>query len=228
MPNRRGFFKQAIAALTAAGVQFAPLRYLIDFAHGQNAKTVVPKDIPWTDLRNWDPKGLDTTNLPITPIENFGAMGLEDYSADLEAWRLIIEGEVDKPLSLPYTDVLNLPSVERAVLMICPGFFVNHGLWTGVSVPGLLKSAAVRKGVTHVTFTGPEGPYAKSHRVPLSEALSDQVFVAYKVNGARLPQKHGFPLRLVAEGYYGYDWVKYVYKATADIVPGDRNARGLA
>jgi DMSO/TMAO reductase YedYZ molybdopterin-dependent catalytic subunit len=35
------------------------------------------------------------------------------------------------------------------------------------------------------------------------------------VNNQVLPGKHGFPLRVVAEGYYGGDWVKYVYKVTA-------------
>jgi len=41
------------------------------------------------------------------------------------------------------------------------------------------------------------------------------VFLAFEVNGEKLPQKHGFPLRIVAEDYYGSDWVKYVYKIEA-------------
>jgi len=41
---------------------------------------------------------------------------------------------------------------------------------------------------------------------------SDKVFLAYEVNGKPLPQRHGFPLRAVAEDSFGYDWVKYVYK----------------
>ena len=40
-------------------------------------------------------------------------------------------------------------------------------------------------------------------------------FWAYQVNGVDLPQKHGFPLRIVAEDYYGDDWVKYVDKIEA-------------
>ncbi len=36
--------------------------------------------------------------------------------------------------------------------------------------------------------------------------------LAYGVNGRILPKKHGFPLRIVAEGYYGYNWVKYAYR----------------
>ncbi|HHP7236161.1 MAG TPA: molybdopterin-dependent oxidoreductase [Desulfobacterales bacterium] len=44
---------------------------------------------------------------------------------------------------------------------------------------------------------------------------SDQVFLDYEVNGVPLPQKHGFPLRLVAEDHYGARWVKSVDRITA-------------
>jgi sulfoxide reductase catalytic subunit YedY len=42
--------------------------------------------------------------------------------------------------------------------------------------------------------------------------------LASQVNGATLPPKHGFPLRVVAEGYYGAEWVKYV-----DSIPVERS-----
>ncbi len=51
---------------------------------------------------------------------------------------------------------------------------------------------------------------------PVEDLLSNKVFLAYELNGKPLPQRHGFPLRAVAEGYYGYDWVKYVYKVTVE------------
>ena len=43
------------------------------------------------------------------------------------------------------------------------------------------------------------------------DVLSNKVFLAYAVNGEALPQKHGFPLRVVAEDYFGDFWVKFVY-----------------
>ena len=79
----------------------------------------------------------------------------------------------------------------------------------------LLEIARVGPDVTHVSVSGPSGRYEKSERFPLEDILSDKVFLAYRVNGQTLPKKHGFPLRLVAEGYYGGDWVKYVSKVTA-------------
>ena len=44
----------------------------------------------------------------------------------------------------------------------------------------------------------------------------DKVFLAYEVNGEPLPGRKGFPLRVMAEDYYGDDWVKYVYRMTLE------------
>jgi sulfoxide reductase catalytic subunit YedY len=80
----------------------------------------------------------------------------------------------------------------------------------------LLKKAKIENGVTHVTFKGPEGTYERVRQFPIKDILANRVFLAYGVNGETLPKKHGFPLRAVAEGYYGSDWGKYVYKVTVD------------
>jgi DMSO/TMAO reductase YedYZ molybdopterin-dependent catalytic subunit len=72
------------------------------------------------------------------------------------------------------------------------------------------------ENVTHVTVQGPRGAIEKVERFPLQDILSNKVFLAYEVNGQNLPQKHGFPLRIVAEGYYGDDWVKYVDAITIE------------
>jgi sulfoxide reductase catalytic subunit YedY len=131
---------------------------------------------------------------------------------DLNKWRLEVTGNVRTPLELTYTQMQSLPSVERDVLLICPGFFANHGRWKGISMKALLDRVSTSGTATHVDFSGPKGDYAKTERYPIHDVLSDRVFLAYAVNGKTLPKKHGFPLRLVAEGYYGDAWVKYVYK----------------
>jgi sulfoxide reductase catalytic subunit YedY len=109
-----------------------------------------------------------------------------------------------------------MPSIERNVLLICPGFFAYHARWKGISVAKLLETAGLGSDVTEVTFSGPNGRYEKTDRFPIEDILSDKVFLAYSVNGSVLPKKHGFPLRVVAEDYYGGEWVKYVYKITAN------------
>jgi len=183
-------------------------------------RTLVPKGTPWTDLRTRNPQQLDTSELDVTPLPEFGSMGLEDHEVDLLSWRLLIDGHAEKPFSLSYQELVELPSIERRVLLICPGFFANHGVWKGISAKELLDRAQVKQGASHIKFQGPSGAYAKTLRVPVADVLSDRVFLAYAVNGADLPRKHGFPLRLVAEGYYGYDWVKYVDKVTVEQIGG--------
>ena len=75
-----------------------------------------------------------------------------------------------------------------------------------------MKEAEAESGITHVTFRGPEGRYAKVERFSIDEIISQKVFLAYQVNGQVLPQKHGFPLRVVAEDHYGSEWVKFVHR----------------
>lgn len=55
-----------------------------------------------------------------------------------------------------------------------------------------------------------KGVYGKVVRISLKDIDRKRVFLAFRINGEPLPQKHGFPLRLVYEDAYGYDWVKYV------------------
>jgi DMSO/TMAO reductase YedYZ molybdopterin-dependent catalytic subunit len=149
-------------------------------------------------------------------VEAFRTMGLNDHDVDLNKWRLEIDGHVRRSLRLTYNQILEIPSIKKNVLLICPGFFAYHARWKGVSVAKLLETAEIGSGVTDVTFSGPGGTYEKSERFPIADILSDKVFLAYSVNGRVLPKKHGFPLRVVAEDYYGGDWVKYVYKVTAN------------
>jgi sulfoxide reductase catalytic subunit YedY len=79
----------------------------------------------------------------------------------------------------------------------------------------VLNLAHMQADTTHIKVYGPQGNREKVERFPIADVRSDKVFLAYAVNGEKLPQKHGFPLRIVAEDYYGDDWVKYVYKIEA-------------
>lgn len=194
------------------GGLFDPLFSMVRRVYAEVQKTILPPDTKRESLIYQDPKSLDTRNFRVTPLNDFGTMGTTDYKVNLNEWRLEIAGGVAKPLRLTYQEIRALPSIEKYVLLICPGFFANHGKWKGVSMKGLLEKAGVEKGMTHITFTGPNGSSGKVEKFPIEDILQNKVFLAYEVNGQALPQKHGFPLRVVAEGYYGDDWVKYVYR----------------
>lgn len=214
--SKRRFLKISIKFLAGIGILVNPLFSWTRRVYAKIQKTILPKDYPRKDLIDKNPADLDTHQLNITPLEEFKTMGITDHQSDLDAWRLKVDGLVKRPLRLTYSQVLTLPTVERNVLLICPGFFANHGRWKGISMAALLQKAGVKDDATLVTFRGPEGKYEKTERFFLKDVLSNKVFLAYAVNGKPLPLKHGFPLRVVAEGHYGFNWVKYVHKITLD------------
>jgi len=214
--SKRRFLKISIKFITGIGLLLSPLFSWIQLVRAKVQKLILPKDFPRKDLVNKNPSDLDTHQLDITPLNDFETMGITDQETDLDTWRLKVEGLVERPFQLTYSQILALPAIERNVLLICPGFFANHGRWKGISMTTLLEKAKVKDGATLVTFRGPEGDYEKTERFYLKDALSNKVFLAYEVNGKPLPKKHGFPLRVVAEGHYGFNWVKYVHKITID------------
>jgi DMSO/TMAO reductase YedYZ molybdopterin-dependent catalytic subunit len=218
MEKRRQFLKKMLGAVTGMVVMASPFFSMLRSTLAWAGKIVLPKGTARESLIDKNPATLDPRNLEITPLEKFGTMGLSDYAENLDRWRLEVTGLVENPLRLKYDEILSMPAVERKVLLICPGFFANYGSWKGVSVRRLLDLARASKDATHVTLYGPEGTYESTQRFPVQDVNSDTVFLAYQVNGKTLPQRHGFPLRTVAEGYYGHDWVKYVYKIKVEKV----------
>ena len=216
MENRREFLKTAFAFLTGIGLLLGPFLSILRKAYAKAQKVILPKDTTRQSLVHMNPSTLDTRNLNITPLKSFSTMGLSDFEVALDDWRLEVTGHVNNPLALTYSQICALPSIERNVLLICPEFFANHGHWRGISMGKLLEAAKMKKGVTHVIFSGENGGYERVERFPIEDILSNRVFLAYGVNGEVLPKEHGFPLRVVAEGYYGDDWLKYVYKVTLE------------
>jgi sulfoxide reductase catalytic subunit YedY len=215
MKTRRQFIKFTIEFLVGLGVFFSTIGTWLAKAYAQTKRILLPKGTDLSTLSNKNPATLDTRNLEIIPLKDFETMGLTDHEVDLKSWRLIIKGNIAAPRNLSYSQILELPSIERDVLLICPGVFTNHGRWKGISLMTVLNLARMKADTTHITVSGPVGPYEKTERFPIADMRSNKVFLAYAVNGEKLPQQHGFPLRIVAEDYYGSDWVKYVYKTEA-------------
>jgi sulfoxide reductase catalytic subunit YedY len=170
-------------------------------------KKILPKGFKKEELKNMNPAEIDSRNLDVDPLNKFGTMGPTDVATDIKTYQLKLRGAVDHPLSLSYEQILKLPSVTEVVLLICPGFFSNNGRWAGVSFKTLLQEAKVKKEAKYIDV---KGAYEKVVRITLDELDKKRIFLAYRVNGETLPQKHGYPFRLVYEDAYGYDWVKYV------------------
>lgn len=216
MYKRRQFLAIGFGMIAGMGSLLSPFFSAVRWVYAQGKKTILPKTTTMESLVNKDPSTLDTRYLELTDLKDFETMGESDHEVDINRWRLEIGGRIKNPMSLTYQEILDLPSIEKDVLMICPGFFANHGRWKGVSMGYLFEKTGVAEGARYMTVSGPAGRTEQKERFPLEEVLSHKVFLAYGVNGETLPVRNGFPLRIVAEGYYGGDWVKYVSRLTLE------------
>lgn len=216
MDTRRIFLARTLKYLGAAGLLLSTAGGPASRIWAKAKRRVLGAHLKATELSNYNPATLDPRNLQITPLEKFGTMGTSDWKADLATWRLEVQGLVQRRLSLSLEQLQARPALERKVLLICPGIFSYYARWKGLSLGVLLREAGLEDKVTHIEVRGPRGSgVEKTERFPLRQVLSDQVFLAYQVNGVPLPMKHGYPLRVVAADHYGDDWVKYVYRVEA-------------
>lgn len=210
MKSRREVIQLILVLWSGAAAVMTSVPAALRLAYAGAKKLILPKGTPMDTLINRNPADLDARNLEITPVTEFDTMGLTSHAVSTATWRLEVAGAVKHPLKLNYSDVLQREVIERDALLICPGFFAYKGRWKGVSVSALLKEAQVSERARHVVVSGPGGPDGKSERFSLEDALTERLILAYQVNGKPLPEKHGFPLRLVAPGHYGAKWVKFV------------------
>ena len=198
------------------GILLSPFFQAVRMVYAKGQKIILPKYTDRKKLRYMNPARLDIRNLEPTLLKDFETMGDTDYTVNLDTWRLEVAGRVGTPLRLTYSQIVNLSIFERNVLLICPGFFSYVGRWKGISMRTLIEQAQMLKDVRHVTVSTTRAAGGNEEKFPIADILSDKVFLAFGVNGQALPIKHGFPLRVVAEGYHGSVWVKYVNRVIFD------------
>jgi DMSO/TMAO reductase YedYZ molybdopterin-dependent catalytic subunit len=152
----------------------------------------------------------------ITPNEEFYITTYSDNVPviDPNTFRLRIEGLVEKPYTLNPSELEGMMDKSEFVTFECignpvGGDAISNALWDGVKLRKIIEKAVPMKGIVKTAFFAEDG-YSDSIPYPLS--LSDDVFLAFKMNGEPLPRKHGYPLRAVIPGIYGEKSVKWVSK----------------
>ena len=163
---------------------------------------------------------------------------------DPGAHELVIDGLVDKSLSLDLDALRSRPQISAVVTLECAGNgraqllprpvsqpwlteAVGTARWTGTPLSSLLREAGVADGAVDVIFTGADHGIERGQEqdyqraLPLAEAMGDGVMLAYEMNGAPLPPQHGAPLRLIVPGWYGMAHVKWLRRITIVAEPFD-------
>jgi DMSO/TMAO reductase YedYZ molybdopterin-dependent catalytic subunit len=154
--------------------------------------------------------GIQGISPVITPNEVFYRIDtafLSVPSVEVADWALSIEGRVDRPYSITYADLLDMPLIERDVTLSCVsnevgGDLVGTARWLGVPLADILDRAGVGDDAEQVV-----GRSVDRFTVGFPvEAVYDgrDALVAVGMNGEPLPLEHGFPARLVVAGLYGY------------------------
>ncbi len=171
----------------------------------------------------------------LTPLDALfvrcnGFLGGADLSPS--GWRLAIDGEVERPLSLDATELAaRFPRTRIRTVMECAGNGrsgyreptdgIPWGLgavgcieFEGVRMADLLEEAGVKPSAVYVGHISPDataaGTPALSRGLPIRKALAPETLIAFAANGAPLPAIHGGPLRVVAPGYPGSAWQKWL------------------
>ncbi len=124
----------------------------------------------------------------------------------MQSFTLTIEGEADRPVVLRYDELLELPAVERTVLMNCAGGTREDAVVKGVTLAHLFALARVRDTARLAIFSCADG---HEESIPLIELIQREAFLVYSVEGEQV-DKLGYPLRLCVPGKYACHWAKGV------------------
>ncbi len=123
-------------------------------------------------------------------------------------WSLRIHGMVDREITLSFDELVSRPLEERRVTLTCVsnevgGDLVGSAAWVGVSLRDLLLEAGVQAGADQLLSTAIGGYSAGT---PLATVLEPDrgAMLAVNMNGQPLPVEHGFPVRMLVPGVYGY------------------------
>ena len=159
------------------------------------------------DNRN-ETEATEYMGIKLTPVSEQGNNAIKGTQfIDKDAYRLRIDGMVERPANLTYDQITNYTPVSKVVSLNCVEGWGFTAKWTGVPVKTLFDDTGIIENVTTVIFYSTDG-YSTSH--DLDYLMDNNIMLAYRINDITLPQDRGFPLQLVAEGKYGYKWAKWI------------------
>jgi DMSO/TMAO reductase YedYZ molybdopterin-dependent catalytic subunit len=151
---------------------------------------------------------------PITPNDQFYCVtkNVVDPKVNAGFWRLEVTGLVQMRQTYRLDRLKSLPAVEQETTLMCISNGLDAGLmsnakWKGVPMKVLLAAASPIAGATKVRLHGVDN---YTDTFPLEKAMDPTTLVVYEMNGETLPDRHGFPARVIVPGYFGEKHVKWI------------------
>ncbi|HEY7063862.1 MAG TPA: molybdopterin-dependent oxidoreductase [Chloroflexota bacterium] len=160
----------------------------------------------------------------ITPNDRFYTVSKNtfgDPELDGNRWRLRVTGSVANQLDLDLNAIRGIGSVQQYQTLECidnevGGDLISTAQWTGARLADMLTQAGPGGSARRVVFRCEDG-YSDS--IPLEKAMEPTTLLAYEMNGQPLPQKHGFPVRVLSPNLYGIKNPKWVTEI--QVIDGD-------
>jgi DMSO/TMAO reductase YedYZ molybdopterin-dependent catalytic subunit len=211
-PERRTFLLTGVAAAGAAAVAGLGGRFLSErssVAQDQASLRVPVPARPGPVLpggTHFDIPGLSPF---ITPNSSFYRVDTAIVLPEVPStsWTLRIHGMVEKEMEISFKELIRRPLTEDYITLCCVsnpvgGPYVGNARWLGASVASLLRQAGVRAGADQLLCTSADG---FTSGTPLQTVMDGRdAMLAIAMNGTALPVEHGFPVRMVVPGLYGY------------------------
>ncbi|MEU8424309.1 molybdopterin-dependent oxidoreductase [Micromonospora sp. NPDC048835] len=211
--NRRQFLVTAAGAAVTAGATAAVGQTVgRRSAVGTRSRASVripPPGRPAPPLPGGVSAGVDGVSAFLTPNRDFYRVdtALTVPQVDVRTWRLTLDGAVDRPRTWTFDDLLARGVVERDITLNCVsnevgGPYIGTARWTGIFLAPLLREAGIRAGQNQLVSRSVEG---LTIGTPLEAILDGRdALLAVAMNGEPLPLEHGFPVRMLVPGLYGY------------------------
>lgn len=173
-----------------------------------------PKPLAPAEVREYQGKKLSS-------VDDFRENSIKgpQYVDEAGYW-LRVTGLVKTPLELTYAAALDRQTYDKVVRLNCVEGWSVDIWWEGVLVRDLLDQAGADPVAKVVIFRAADG-YSSS--LPAAYLRDNDILLAAKMNGVKLPPERGFPFQLVAEDKWGYKWVKWIEEIE---VSNDTSFRG--
>ncbi|WP_018330780.1 molybdopterin-dependent oxidoreductase [Actinomycetospora chiangmaiensis] len=161
----------------------------------------------------------------LTPVADFYRIdtALSVPRISTNSWSLRIHGMVDREVTLTFDQLRSMRLIEAPVTLTCVsnevgGTLISNGRWLGVPMRDVLALAGVKPGAQQIASTSSDGWNANTPLGPLTDGRN--AMLAFGLDGAPLPVEHGFPVRMVVPGLYGYvsatKWITDIEVTTFD------------